>query len=1151
MAPKASREQKTKKAVVGNKKAKQEKETKLNSNVSKMVESTEKSVEAAANREDTLEWEEELARALLGYGMLVLTDGVLFGQWNDRALIPNKVTELVDNFEQFGLNNAVAKWAIPLCVEPEWLNTEVLVAVTEVRNVMDIEWTAARPPNIDAAGGHHRCAALGQYNTNLGKKIASIRGTLDKLRAKSDFSGTQIKAAEAALEAATRDIGLSTKWLGAFYDKTSLSDSALIYLSRNTHQPEAVETQEEVLSRAVKKLDQALAADVANIDNPASPSLYSCALAAILSSPEVKGRSVIRKSFYSPNLTRMMVDVRRLGPLFVSAKFLNATFLQSLQGVIAGVSSFSISQQAYDLDRLLMVISRPFKYAGVDLFEDHEAMEGFLACGDTEQGKDEWYKKAGVQWDHTYSTLRTAFFALDPQTVNLDRRPLVKLMAPWNATYVTYIQERLPRTVLRLSGHHDYKSLMVQYTRKSIVDVEASLKLLTTTVKPQSFESQIRSKIRLLTFEPNLEMAPAPLLTPSYAVDMIAEWAEYTEALKEFTRWFEPLADFWYLSTGNYGLRDYTEILLKVLSSPHLAGDNPRAIRRIVECLFSKRSTCLKSLSIALAPWAAKRKVTTGVYKAAWATAINTERSDVNPIVAHYHDLPFSGLVDKATRLLKTELSKPTLSVPSSAFRGEESRADMPWADVAVNTAFPWRQFSLSSWGRESPLLAVAMIYEHFLVQEYRSDIIQGSGGSIRHVLFTVLHQESLLSPSMVFIDPHDKHWLRFADRIYLEAVDAPNAKQLEAELATIKLEKCYDAEIIDIVKRMTTISVAQLSTSRNASGDGPHLAIEVLDATKVYVKASAALFLNRQRSLLRSRTSKQEPFFTDKADTLEDHPEVVFPRAVVDFYTGTVTPSDPLILERARLQPVDGKAQSKLPEDWISQAAHKAEKSIVDENPVDLTPEEVSSAAGTMEHGKNHTPELPENDIGMDDAIGRSVNKPRRTRPIPKPRTIANQDELGLQLESSSHVGANANPNPTESQEVTQVGGAPEASAALPLVPLLDEALMIRGVEPATRMHRGNREAATTDTEVEDFNDSITSHPGNAVVFRSPPTPVFKSTSLPSRKQGLASQAAKPPKKRSRNSSDSASFSIVRKKRKSSPSSDEGEELVPALNFM
>lgn len=187
-------------------------------------------------------------KAFVGYGLMELFGPSVmdfpqvelqFGKYNDRAVDVAKVKELVDSFIENGVQQSLAKNAIPVEVDLKWIQNDVLVRSLEPDGdksfkIPKVTFERTAPRTIPALGGQHRFqAALALFKTfeGRGKEISN-----ELMRLKDYLGSTpgleermpeeemkklknEVKTWERSLQVMDRRRDNMRYWLVEFYDQ--------------------------------------------------------------------------------------------------------------------------------------------------------------------------------------------------------------------------------------------------------------------------------------------------------------------------------------------------------------------------------------------------------------------------------------------------------------------------------------------------------------------------------------------------------------------------------------------------------------------------------------------------------------------------------------------------------------------------------------------------------------------------------------------------------------------------------------------------------------------------------------------------------------------------------------------------------------------
>lgn len=210
------------------------------------------------------------------------------------------------------------------------------------------------------------------------------------------------------------------------------------------------------------------------------------------------------------------------------------------------------------------------------------------------------------------------------------------------------------------------------------------------------------------------------------------------------------------------------------------------------------------------------------VYKKAFEARYKPDRT-LNPISRNHATIPYDVTLENIISALNAERGKSQPAIPASA-----------WADNVLyeashfltmkNTWFPFRAVTKDH-RRTQQTLSIALLYEYYLVGEYRPALLKGPPGLIRHKLFDILGSEL---PRSMRHEVDGVTYMWFADGYYFPSVEDNNTVNSEALRAGHDLQASLVKEVGAFAKHFKLMKSLSLHTSRYLPDEGPHAQADV-----------------------------------------------------------------------------------------------------------------------------------------------------------------------------------------------------------------------------------------------------------------------------------------------------------------------------------
>lgn len=189
-----------------------------------------------------------------------------------------------------------------------------------------------------------------------------------------------------------------------------------------------------------------------------------------------------------------------------------------------------------------------------------------------------------------------------------------------------------------------------------------------------------------------------------------------------------------------------------------------------------------------------------------------------NPISRNHPTIPYASDLIKMESALKTERGKAQPSVPSSGWVNNVLIQRAAHCRVMRGTSYVYRSI-IKDWARENWTLTTAMLYEYYLVSEYRPPLLKSRGGFIRHRLYYALKEH--LTGDMIQIE-NGIRYMWYLDGFYFPPVEeVSGAVDPKAQLIGIQQQLEYTKELDSFFKRFKGLKSAQLSSIRLHQDEG------------------------------------------------------------------------------------------------------------------------------------------------------------------------------------------------------------------------------------------------------------------------------------------------------------------------------------------
>lgn len=198
-------------------------------------------------------------------------------------------------------------------------------------------------------------------------------------------------------------------------------------------------------------------------------------------------------------------------------------------------------QQISDIDALNTPIKKSYCNShGQQLFENEKAMQDFLQRPHQRGGCVAWKKETGQDWKTMYGEMEATYRSLKTPDARELRSTATtqELVELFNTIYISCLQGDLSTTSLRKGGDVVYHDAFALYVDDLITAVQDKYDLTNASPEPQTFLSQLLSKLRFLTADVRGVLAAKPLFCLSYALDSCTEWMKYPLAIREVSHSF-------------------------------------------------------------------------------------------------------------------------------------------------------------------------------------------------------------------------------------------------------------------------------------------------------------------------------------------------------------------------------------------------------------------------------------------------------------------------------------------------------------------------------------------------------------------------------------------------------------------------------------
>lgn len=230
-------------------------------------------------------------------------------------------------------------------------------------------------------------------------------------------------------------------------------------------------------------------------------------------------------------------------------------------------------------------------------------------------------------------------------------------------------------------------------------------------------------------------------------------------------------------------------------------------------------------------------------------------RSD-NPIARNHANIPYRDDLATLTATLNAERGKKQPSIPSAAWAGNVAVERVPHLRTMRHTWYPFRPIT-KDWSRDAKSLSIALMYEYYLIGEYRPALLKSPAGLIRHKLFEALRGDL---PRDMIVKEDNVSFMWFPDGFYFPPADDIEGVDSEALMAGSALSAVMAKELDAFAKRFKQMKSVTLLTSRYLPDEGPHpeemisKAFNSLMHVRLYLYLHISLFANLISSMPRRR---------------------------------------------------------------------------------------------------------------------------------------------------------------------------------------------------------------------------------------------------------------------------------------------------------
>ncbi|KAI6102269.1 hypothetical protein F5141DRAFT_1217879 [Pisolithus sp. B1] len=790
----------------------------------------------------------QLKHALLGYAILDLMefiDCLVFGTWNPRPLQPKQVQHLLESFHADGLERFDLNTVLPIVIPKS--NVEEASLTQDPSDPTKLSEVKLKSPSgtlIKCAGGRHRVKALQRY-------LADINGHLDELvaaradighAAEDEVTEEDVHRYNDVLPDQIRRLGGIQKyggqWMVAVYDEDLVLKDGLElaqHLSRNETKHVYMETDEE---RVIMEIQYMATLDLQK---------RAARLVELRSSTGIRKKANKLVALLNSNPAFHAVEqLVQHGGHFMEMPEMNIRWLHGhLCGPYGGLLCAAIRVMAEKLDMC---------FGSYDLSRNE--VDKLLDLRKT--------KDVHSVFRSTYTKLSEARQAgAAKMRVLLQSTNLLQIIDDaWNG----HMTKHMLNTFMCMD-EEDYVNAYEAFVSKAYdkiveyVKTEEAQKEVPTHLRP--LLHGFAAKFRFLSLNHTSPFYGLPVLTQAPLRALASHFERIQEALKEISRWFEPLVDYMVALSKSGTAPSYTQAAVDALRNHDRVKSDAPVPQLLLQCILQNYGACL-DLEIQLGNVSHTNRITSAKELAPLFQERSSEEKSL-PGPASTKDAsdapvelttkrrprkqptPSNNMAIQAELIrLRTHAAqlvkamqgavKPKDSLPLSGYMYRK----IDGIHLVHRTSWSWRSISVNSRLREFQNVAGAAVLEWGIIEEYRPQLLQEASGA--HYIRSELIQ--LLSPwitSAYFTNKPRNAEFSFADQVPHAPASKELSFQVTAALPRLQSSLTLKADTVmiqNLVKAVERCPLAWQDPKNERDIKSPPLHSNVDDALRRLVEA-------------------------------------------------------------------------------------------------------------------------------------------------------------------------------------------------------------------------------------------------------------------------------------------------------------------------
>ncbi|KAI6025512.1 hypothetical protein EDC04DRAFT_237837 [Pisolithus marmoratus] len=684
----------------------------------------------------------QLKNALLGYAILDLVecaDSLVFGTWNPRLLQPQQVQQLVGSFHD-GLDRFDLKTVIPIVIPKATVDETSLTrdpSDPSKLSELKLRLRSTPPENqIKCASGRHRVAALKGYLADIKVLVDQHIAEWERIAAtaEEDLTDVDVYRYNNILPGQIKTLGGIQKyggqWMVAVYDEGLVLKDGLVlaqHLSRNETKHVYMETDEE---RVIMEIQY-----MATLDQEKR----AARLVELRSSTGIRKKANKLVAILNSNTAFHAIEqlVQR-GAHFMEMPEMNMHWLHAhLCGTYGGLLCAAVGVMAARLDMC---------FSSCDL--SHDAVDNLLTRRTTED--------VDSVFQSTYNALCNAK-RTDAASNLRELLQSIDLLQIIDDAWAKH----MPKQVLNAFACMDeegYVYAYQEYVQSACDNIMAHVEEVQEKVPVhlQPLLHGFAAKFKFVCLNHTSPFHGLPVLTQAPLRALANHLGRIQEALKEVSRWLEPLVDYMVTLRKSGTAPSYTQAAIDALRNhDHLKRDAP-VQDLLLQCILQGYGACLDlevqlgSISHTdritstkeLAPlFAETSPATTSLPVPIPTTDTPAAPTKSTPQLRHRkqpatssqeNDMAIQAelarLRTHATQLVKAMQSSVKSKDPIPLSSSMHHQVD--GVHLVLRTSWGWRSISANSRLREFQNVAGTAVLEWGIIEEYRPQLLKEDSGA-------------------------------------------------------------------------------------------------------------------------------------------------------------------------------------------------------------------------------------------------------------------------------------------------------------------------------------------------------------------------------------------------------------------------------------